>query len=89
LAGKSFVGEGGQNPIEPAKLGCAILHGPHVANFIDVYALLDEAGGAAIVTDADDLAAILISLFADPGRLRQWLAPPPRRSKRRRGRRSG
>jgi 3-deoxy-D-manno-octulosonic-acid transferase len=70
LAGKSFVGEGGQNPIEPAKLGCAILHGPHVANFIDVYALLDEAGGAATVTDADDLAATLISLFADPGRLR-------------------
>ena len=70
LAGKSFVGEGGQNPIEPAKLGCAILHGPRVANFVDVYALLDEAGGAATVTDADDLAAMLISLFADPGRLR-------------------
>jgi 3-deoxy-D-manno-octulosonic-acid transferase len=70
LAGKSFIGEGGQNPIEPAKLGCAILHGPRVANFIDVYALLDEAGGATTVTGADDLAAILISLFADPGRLR-------------------
>jgi 3-deoxy-D-manno-octulosonic-acid transferase len=70
LVGKSFVGAGGQNPIEPAKLGCAILHGPRVANFADVYALLDEGGGAATVTDADDLAAMLISLFADPGRLR-------------------
>jgi len=70
LAGKSFVGEGGQNPIEAAKLGCAILHGPHVANFADVYALLNESGGATIVTDADDLAATLVSLFADPGRLR-------------------
>ena len=45
MVGKSFVGEGGQNPIEPAKLASAILHGPHVANFADVYALLDEAGG--------------------------------------------
>ena len=70
LAGKSFVGEGGQNPIEPARLGCAILHGPRVANFVDVYALLDQAGGAAMVGDADELAATLIALFADPGRLR-------------------
>ena len=40
---------GGQNPIEPAKLGAAILHGPHVQNFADVYAALDArrrlAGG--------------------------------------------
>jgi 3-deoxy-D-manno-octulosonic-acid transferase len=70
LAGKSFIGEGGQNPIEAARLGCAILHGPRVANFVDVYALLDEAGGAATVTNADDLSAMLVSLFADPGRLR-------------------
>ena len=46
LVGKSFVANGGQNPIEPAKLASAILHGPHVANFADSYALLDAAGGA-------------------------------------------
>ena len=28
FVGKSFVSEGGQNPIEPARLACAILHGP-------------------------------------------------------------
>ena len=38
---------GGQNPIEPAKLASAILHGPHVGNFADVYAPLDAAGGRA------------------------------------------
>ena len=70
LAGKSFGGGGGQNPIEPAKLGCAILHGPRIGNFLDVYALLDEAGGAATVGGADELAVTLIALFADPGRLR-------------------
>lgn len=70
MVGKSFVGEGGQNPIEPAKLASAVLHGPHVANFSDVYALLDEAGGAALARDAEELAAMLAALFADPARLR-------------------
>jgi len=44
--GGSLVEHGGQNPIEPAKLGSAIVHGPHVFNFTDVYAALDRAGGA-------------------------------------------
>ena len=35
--GGSLVPHGGQNPIEPAKLGAAILHGPHVHNFTEVY----------------------------------------------------
>ena len=70
MVGKSFVGGGGQNPIEAAKLAFAILHGPQVANFSDVYALLDEAGGAALARDAEELAAMLAALFADPARLR-------------------
>jgi 3-deoxy-D-manno-octulosonic-acid transferase len=70
LVGKSLTGRGGQNPIEPAKLASAILHGPHVANFADVYALLDGAGAAARVHDAEELAALLIALFADSGRTR-------------------
>ena len=70
FVGKSFLGEGGQNPIEPAKLACAILHGPHVANFADVYALLDASGGAAVVHDARELAQVLGALFGDAARLR-------------------
>jgi 3-deoxy-D-manno-octulosonic-acid transferase len=70
FVGKSFVSSGGQNPIEPAKLASAILHGPQVANFADVYALLDSAGGAALVHDAPELAQALGALFADGARLR-------------------
>jgi 3-deoxy-D-manno-octulosonic-acid transferase len=70
FVGKSFVSGGGQNPIEPARLASAILHGPHVANFADVYALLDSAGGAALVRDAQELAQTLAALFIDGGRLR-------------------
>ena len=70
FVGKSFGPGGGQNPIEPARIASAILHGPHVANFADVYALLDSAGGAALVRDAEELARTLGALFIDGGRLR-------------------
>jgi 3-deoxy-D-manno-octulosonic-acid transferase len=70
LVGKSLTGAGGQNPIEPAKLASAILHGPHVANFADVYELLDRGGGAVVTRDSGELAATLSALFADSARLR-------------------
>ena len=55
--GGSLVRHGGQNPIEAAKLGAAILHGPHVWNFAEIYGALDAAHGAALVADADRLTA--------------------------------
>ena len=70
FVGKSLVERGGgQNPIEAAKLGSAILHGPHVANFEDVYATLDATGGAVSVRDVDHLGATLAALLADPSRV--------------------
>jgi len=54
--GGSLVRHGGQNPIEAAKLGAAILHGPHVGNFAEVYAALDGAHGALQVADPQALA---------------------------------
>lgn len=68
--GGSLVPHGGQNPIEPAKLGAAILHGPHVHNFTDVYAALDRAGGALPVADGERLASALGALMPDPGLMR-------------------
>ena len=68
--GKSLTGQGGQNPIEPAKLASAVLHGPNVANFADVYEGLDRGGGAFETRDGAALAGALIALFSDPGRLR-------------------
>jgi len=53
--GGSLVEHGGQNPIEAAKLGAAILHGPHVWNFAEVYTVLDAAGGAEMVADTGKL----------------------------------
>ena len=66
FVGGSLVRHGGQNPIEPAKLGAAILHGPHVWNFADIYQALDQAQGAAEVADEDRLTAALAAMLADP-----------------------
>ena len=38
--GGSLINHGGQNPLEAARFGCKILHGPNVANFKEVYNLL-------------------------------------------------
>lgn len=70
FVGKSLVAGGGQNPIEPSRLGAAILHGPCVENFADAYATLDAAGGGARVRDAAELASRLAALFADPAQAR-------------------
>ena len=55
FVGGSLVNHGGQNPIEPIKLGAAVLHGPHVGNFADVYRALDEAGAAKLAGDGEAL----------------------------------
>ena len=38
--GGSIIQHGGQNPLEAAKYGCQILHGPNVWNFKEIYNLL-------------------------------------------------
>ncbi len=64
--GGSLIRHGGQNPIEAAKLGTAIVHGPNVWNFAEVYAALDEARGAEIVADEGRLTGVLGMLLAQP-----------------------
>jgi 3-deoxy-D-manno-octulosonic-acid transferase len=56
FVGGSFASHGGQNPIEPIKLGAAILHGPHIWNFAEIYGALDKARGAEQVSDVGKLA---------------------------------
>jgi 3-deoxy-D-manno-octulosonic-acid transferase len=64
------VRHGGQNPIEAAKLGAAILHGPHVWNFAEIYAALDQAHGAEEVADSPSLAAFVAAWLSDSARRR-------------------
>jgi 3-deoxy-D-manno-octulosonic-acid transferase len=63
--GGSLVRHGGQNPIEAAKLGAAILHGPYVSNFTEIYAALDDVHGAEEINDVSKLAVRFGAFLAD------------------------
>ncbi len=73
FVGGSLVEVGGHNPYEPAALGSAILHGPHVANFAPIYARLAAADAALEVRGADSLAQGLAAL-STPGAAEQQAA---------------
>ncbi|MDK9695975.1 MAG: 3-deoxy-D-manno-octulosonic acid transferase, partial [Siculibacillus sp.] len=69
FVGGSLVPHGGQNPIEPARLGVAVLHGPGVRNFADVYRALDGICGARGVADEIELAGAIVDAHTDPATL--------------------
>ena len=61
----SLAERGGQNPVEPIKLGAAVLTGPNFQNFRDSYTALLRAGGCKQVTDAAGLAEAALALLDD------------------------
>lgn len=69
--GGSLESVGGHNPIEPAAVGRAVLHGPAVQNFRQVFALLGERDACREVADSKTLAAAVIECFARP---EDWVA---------------
>jgi 3-deoxy-D-manno-octulosonic-acid transferase len=67
FVGRSLIPPGGgQNPLEPARLGCAITVGPHTANFAEHVALLRQADALEVVSDATTLARFVAARLADP-----------------------
>ncbi|MBT9368911.1 lipid IV(A) 3-deoxy-D-manno-octulosonic acid transferase [Rhizobium sp. CSW-27] len=56
FVGRSLTAEGGQNPLESAMLGCAVLSGPNVQNFRETYQQVIRKGGARMVRDTEMLA---------------------------------
>lgn len=63
FVGGSLVPKGGQNPIEPAALKRAILHGPYTHNFKKVYQMLDDENGAQLVQTPDELSSAVKALL--------------------------
>ena len=64
FVGGSFVPIGGHNPFEPAALGSAILHGPYVENFKEIYNRLNVAGAAVKIEEASELGVKLIETLS-------------------------
>jgi 3-deoxy-D-manno-octulosonic-acid transferase len=77
LADVAFVGgsldgkRGGQNMLEPAAYGAAVLFGPHVWNFRDAASRLVREGGAVQVADAEALEGAVLELLADVRKRRE------------------
>ena len=57
--------DSGQNPIEPARLGCKIFHGPYVSNFAEIYKYLNELGISKEINNSNELSLSLVEEFKD------------------------
>lgn len=66
FVGGSLVATGGHNPLEPAALALPVLMGPHVFNFLEISAMLREAGALQQVDNADGLAEAVRGLIELP-----------------------
>ena len=64
LANSLVPGAKGLDPRYAAALGSAVLYGPDVGNFEDIYQRLQDAGAARMVTGSDSLGAALSELIA-------------------------
>lgn len=63
--GGSFIPHGGQNPIEPAALGKAVVFGPHMFNFKSIVSLLLEKEGAVQAKNKEELLKKAYHLLKD------------------------
>jgi 3-deoxy-D-manno-octulosonic-acid transferase len=64
--GGSLVEHGGQNPLEPARLGTAVITGPHTHNFEETFRALLDAQAEGLVRTTEDLHALVVRLIDDP-----------------------
>jgi 3-deoxy-D-manno-octulosonic-acid transferase len=66
MGGSLVAGVGGHNPLEAARLGCALVTGPHVANAQSLYAELYAQCAAIEAADGAALARHLRGLLENP-----------------------
>jgi 3-deoxy-D-manno-octulosonic-acid transferase len=66
VGGSLYPGRNGQNMMEPAAYGAAVLFGPYTSNFREAVEGLLARGGAARVADANDLARAVTAALDDP-----------------------
>ena len=57
--GGSIINRGGQNPLEAARFGANILHGPDISNFTDIYKLLKSLNVSKTIYSPKHLASLI------------------------------
>ncbi|MEE9273529.1 MAG: 3-deoxy-D-manno-octulosonic acid transferase [Robiginitomaculum sp.] len=65
IGGSLIDGLSGHNPLEPARLGCAIITGRYIASFADTYMALFAYDAAKSILSSDELAPALIKSLGD------------------------
>jgi 3-deoxy-D-manno-octulosonic-acid transferase len=68
FVGKSLTAQGGQNPIEPAALGKAVVLGPNMQNFTSIVRAFLAATAVVQVRDAGELENTVAELLSDDRR---------------------
>jgi 3-deoxy-D-manno-octulosonic-acid transferase len=68
FVGKSMAAIGGQNPIEPAAFGKAMVFGPNMQNFADIARNFIAKNGAVQVNDPEALETAIAGLLSDDNR---------------------
>jgi 3-deoxy-D-manno-octulosonic-acid transferase len=63
--GNSLVAKGGHNLLEPARFGCAIVHGPNMQNFTDLTQQMQAANATSIVQTKEELMGKVDRLLYD------------------------
>ena len=71
FVGGSLVEKGGQNPLEPAAVGLAILTGPYTFNFESITEQLKQRGIEIQVNNAQELAKQVVFLLSNPAKRQQ------------------
>jgi 3-deoxy-D-manno-octulosonic-acid transferase len=71
FVGGSLTNRGGQNMIEPAGYGAAVLFGPNTQNFRDVVELLLTADAARVVRNGGELTAAVADCLSHPERAKK------------------
>ena len=66
FCGASLVPLGGQNPLEPAVWGKAVLYGPSMEDFLDAKDLLERAGASVPVSTLEELGEKILWLLGHP-----------------------
>ena len=62
--GGSIINHGGHNPIEPARKGCNIYHGPNISNFEEVFAYLSYQNISKKINNVKKLKKLLLKDFS-------------------------
>ena len=67
--GGSLVARGGHNPLEPVRMGCAVITGPYIHHFTEMFEELDNVGGLIRIADQSALTVAVADLLTNSAKL--------------------